>query len=49
MHQSDYPGGESWFPDTVKEVMAWNFWVDLGRENLQKHMYGNAANLLRLI
>ena len=26
MHQSDYPHGQAWFPETAKEVMEWDFW-----------------------
>ena len=48
MHQSDYPHGESWFPETAKEVMDWDFWPDLSRDALKKHMYDNAASFLRL-
>ncbi len=48
MHQSDYPHGQSWFPETAREVMEWDFWDNFSPEALQKHMYGNAASFLRL-
>ncbi len=31
MHQSDYPHGEAYFPDTAAMVLDWPFWKDLGR------------------
>ena len=49
MHQSDYPHGESWFPETTKEVMDWDFWSGMGTDALKKHMYDNAEGFLRLI
>src|SRR5713101_1954137 len=30
MHQSDYPHGEAYFPDTAAMVLDWPFWKDLG-------------------
>ncbi len=48
MHQSDYPHGQAWFPETAKEVMEWDIWGELGKDALKKHMYDNAANFLRL-
>ncbi len=49
MHQSDYPHGQSWFPETSKEVIDWDIWSNFSKDALQKHMYNNAANFLRLI
>ena len=49
MHQSDYPHGQSWFPETSKEVIDWDIWSNFSKDALQKHMYKNAANFLRLI
>ena len=48
MHQSDYPHGQSWFPETSKEVIEWDFWPKLGKDALKKHMYDNAADFLRI-
>ena len=48
MHQSDYPHGQAWFPETAKEVMEWDIWGELGQDALKKHMYDNAAKFLRL-
>ena len=50
MHQSDYPHGQSWFPETAKEVIDWDFWNDpaYSKDALQKHLYNNAADFLRL-
>ncbi len=48
MHQSDYPHGQSWFPETAKEVIEWDFWKNYSEDALQKHMYDNAAGFLRL-
>ena len=31
MHQSDYPHGQSWFPETAKEVIEWDFWKDCSK------------------
>ena len=49
MHQSDYPHGEAYFPDTAEMVIDWPIWQELGTETLQKHMAGNAEKFLRLI
>ena len=49
MHQSDYPHGECFFPETAQMVMDWPIWKDLGEDALKKHMGGNAEELLRLI
>ncbi len=49
MHQSDYPHGQTWFPDTAKEVIEWPIWAQLGKDALRKHMADNAASFLRLI
>ena len=49
MHQSDYPHGQAWFPETAKEVIDWDFWPTFGKDALQKHMYDNAAKFLRMI
>ena len=49
MHQSDYPHGQSWFPETAKEVLDWDFWSQFSEDALKKHMYDNAAGFLRLI
>jgi len=49
MHQSDYPHGQSFFPETAGEVMAWPIWSSFGEHALRKHMYDNAAKFLRLI
>jgi len=48
VHQSDYPHGQAWFPETAKEVMEWDFWPEMGKDALKKHMYDNAAKFLRL-
>ena len=48
MHQSDYPHGQCWFPETAQEVMDWDFWPSLGPDALPKHMAGNAEKMLRL-
>ncbi len=50
MHQSDYPHGQAWFPETCKEVIDWDFWSQpkYGKQALQKHMYDNAAGFLRM-
>ena len=48
MHQSDYPHGQSFFPETAREVMEWDFWGNFSPEALQKHMYGNAVSFLRM-
>ena len=48
MHQSDYPHGEAWFPETAREVMRWDFWGKFSSDALQKHMYDNAASFLRM-
>ena len=48
MHQSDYPHGQAWFPETAKEVMEWDIWPQFSKDSLKKHMYDNAANFLRL-
>ena len=49
MHQSDYPHGQAWFPETAKEVMDWDIWSGFSDDSLKKHMYGNAAAFLRLV
>jgi predicted TIM-barrel fold metal-dependent hydrolase len=48
MHQSDYPHGESWFPETAKEVIEWPIWSELSNDALKKYMHDNAAKFLRL-
>ena len=49
MHQSDYPHGQAWFPETAQEVIDWDFWSQPKYKGaLQKHMYDNAAEFLRL-
>jgi predicted TIM-barrel fold metal-dependent hydrolase len=49
MHQSDYPHGEAYFPDTAGMVIHWPIWATLGEQALRKHMYDNAATFLRLV
>ena len=49
MHQSDYPHGEAYFPDTVGMVLHWPIWSALGEQALRQHMYDNAATFLRLL
>jgi predicted TIM-barrel fold metal-dependent hydrolase len=49
MHQSDYPHGEAWFPETAKAVIEWPIWSNFSTNALRKHMYDNAAKLLRLV
>ena len=49
MHQSDYPHGQSYFPDSAQMVMDWPFWSQCSPDALKKHMYDNAAEFLRLI
>ena len=49
MHQSDYPHGEAFFPDTAGMVVNWPIWSTLGEQALRKHMFDNAAAFLRLI
>ena len=49
MHQSDYPHGEAYFPETAGMVIHWPIWSVLGEQALRKHMYDNAAKFLRLI
>ncbi|MBI3328786.1 MAG: amidohydrolase family protein [Nitrospinae bacterium] len=49
MHQSDYPHGQSFFPETAGEVMGWPIWSSFGEHALRKHMCDNAAKFLRLI
>ncbi len=44
MHQSDYPHGEAFFPDTAGMVMDWPIWKELGEDTLRHHMSGNAAD-----
>ena len=48
MHQSDYPHGQAWFPETAKEVMEWDIWSKFSSDALQKHMHTNAYNFLRI-
>lgn len=48
MHQSDYPHGQAWFPETAKEVMEWDFWGNFSKDALPKHMYENAVDFLRM-
>ncbi len=48
MHQSDYPHGQAWFPETAKDVMEWDIWPKFSKDALKKHMYDNAASFLRL-
>lgn len=49
MHQSDYPHGESHFPETVQMVMDWPIWSGFSAETKRKYMSGNAESYLRLI
>jgi len=49
MHQSDYPHGEAYFPETAGMVIQWPIWSVLGEQALRKHMYDNAASFLRLV
>ena len=49
MHQSDYPHGQCWFPETSQMAMDWPFWGQFGPDALRKHMYDNAADFLRLV
>jgi hypothetical protein len=49
MHQSDYPHGEAYFPETASMVINWPIWSVLGKPALQRHMYDNAAAFLRLL
>ena len=49
MHQSDYPHGQCWWPETAKEVMDWDFWPEFGSDALKKHMFSNANKFLRLV
>jgi hypothetical protein len=49
MHQSDYPHGEAYFPETAGMVIHWPIWTVLGEQALRKHMYDNAAKFLRLV
>jgi uncharacterized protein len=49
MHQSDYPHGQSFFPETAEEVLGWPIWSSFSEEALRKHMYDNAAKFLRLL
>lgn len=46
MHQSDYPHGEAYFPDTASMIINWPIWEGLGEEALRKHMAGNAESFL---
>ncbi len=48
MHQSDYPHGQAWFPETAQEVMDWDIWSNFSKDALQKHMYDNAVDFLRM-
>ena len=48
MHQSDYPHGEAYFPDTAEMIIDWPIWKELGDDVLHKHMHGNAEKILRL-
>jgi len=49
MHQSDYPHGEAYFPETASMVLNWPIWSGLGEQALRQHMYDNAAAFLRLL
>ena len=49
MHQSDYPHGEAYFPETASMVINWPIWAALGEPALRRHMYDNAAAFLRLL
>ncbi len=49
MHQSDYPHGESYFPDTAQMIIDWPIWEEFGEAALRKHMGGNAEKFLRII
>jgi len=48
MHQSDYPHGQAWFPETAQEVIGWDIWSNFSKDALQKHMYNNAVDFLRM-
>jgi predicted TIM-barrel fold metal-dependent hydrolase len=43
MYASDYPHGESWFPESVRTVMAWKMAEDLKR----KLFWDNAVRFYR--
>jgi hypothetical protein len=49
MHQSDYPHGQSFFPETAGEVMGWPVWSSFSQKAPRKHMYDNTAKFLRLL
>ena len=49
MYQSDYPHGESFFPDTPEKVMQWPIWKHFEPTVLKKLMAGNADAFLRLL
>ena len=45
-HQSDYPHGEAFFPDTAGMVMDWPIWEKLGEDTLRKYMWDNGVGFL---
>ncbi len=47
-HQSDYPHGEAFFPDTAGMVIDWPIWENLGADYLRKYMWDNAIAFLRM-
>jgi predicted TIM-barrel fold metal-dependent hydrolase len=47
-HQSDYPHGEAFFPDTAGMVIDWPIWENLGGDYLRKYMWDNAIAFLRM-
>ena len=46
-HQSDYPHGEAFFPDTVEMVMDWPIWENLGENALKRYFWDNSADFFR--
>ena len=47
-HQSDYPHGEAFFPDTCGMVMDWPIWDKLGGNHLRNYMWDNGERFLRM-
>ena len=47
-HQSDYPHGEAFFPDTAGMVIDWPIWEKLGGDYLRKYMWDNGERFLRM-
>ncbi len=48
-YQSDYPHGESYFPDTAQMMIDWPIWGDFSDQVIPKFMSGNAEKFLRMI